>query len=39
LHRPSHRMKLEDRPLVMQFINHVNMAISIHGLDPWSWSQ
>jgi len=31
LHRPSHRMKLEDRPLVMQFINHVNMAISIHG--------
>ena len=31
LHRPSHRMKLEDRPLVMQFLNHVNMAISIHG--------
>jgi phage replication-related protein YjqB (UPF0714/DUF867 family) len=24
-------MKLEDRPLVMQFLNHVNMAISIHG--------
>jgi phage replication-related protein YjqB (UPF0714/DUF867 family) len=31
LHRPSHGIKLQDRPLVMQFVNHVNMAISIHG--------
>jgi phage replication-related protein YjqB (UPF0714/DUF867 family) len=31
LHRPSHRIKFQDRPLVMQFLNHVNMAISIHG--------
>ena len=31
LHRPSHRLKLQDRPLVKEFLNHVNMAISIHG--------
>jgi phage replication-related protein YjqB (UPF0714/DUF867 family) len=31
LHRPSHRTKLQDRPLVMKFLDHVNMAISIHG--------
>jgi phage replication-related protein YjqB (UPF0714/DUF867 family) len=31
LHRPSHRTKLQDRPLVMKFLKHVNMAISIHG--------
>jgi phage replication-related protein YjqB (UPF0714/DUF867 family) len=31
LHRPSHRTKLQDRPLVMKFLNHVDMAISIHG--------
>ena len=31
LHRPSHRVILQDRPLVKKFLNHVNMAISIHG--------
>ena len=31
LHRPSHRVQLQDRPLVKKFLNHVNMAISIHG--------
>jgi phage replication-related protein YjqB (UPF0714/DUF867 family) len=31
LHRPSHRLKLHDRPLVIKFLNHVIMAISIHG--------
>lgn len=31
LHRPSHRVILQDRPLVKKFLNHVNVAISIHG--------
>ena len=31
LHRPSHLMELQDRPLVKKFLNHVNVAISIHG--------
>jgi phage replication-related protein YjqB (UPF0714/DUF867 family) len=31
LHRPSHGMELENRPLVLRFLNHVNTAISIHG--------
>ena len=31
LHRPSHGMELGSRPLVLQFLHHVNMAISIHG--------
>ena len=31
LHRPSHRLKLQDRPLVIKFLNHVNTVISIHG--------
>ena len=31
LHRPSHRVILQDRPLVKKFLNHVNMSISIHG--------
>lgn len=31
LHRPSHDMRIEERPLVVRFLNHVNTAISIHG--------
>lgn len=31
LHRPSHKMKIEERPLVVRFLNHVDTAISIHG--------
>jgi len=31
LHRPSHDMKMEERALVVQFLNHVKTAISIHG--------
>lgn len=31
LHRPSHGMKLESRPLILEFLKHVNAAISIHG--------
>ncbi len=31
LHRPSHNMKIEERPLVVRFLNHVDTAISIHG--------
>jgi phage replication-related protein YjqB (UPF0714/DUF867 family) len=31
LHRPSHDMKMEERALVVQFLNHVKSAISIHG--------
>ena len=31
LHRPSHGIELDSRPLVLQFLNHVNTAISIHG--------
>ena len=31
LHRPSHDMRIEERALVVQFLNHVKTAISIHG--------
>jgi len=31
LHRPSHDMRIEERALVVQFLNHVQTAISIHG--------
>lgn len=31
LHRPSHNVQLEKRPLVLRFLEHVNVAISIHG--------
>jgi len=31
LHRPSHGMGHENRPLALRFLNHVRMAISIHG--------
>jgi phage replication-related protein YjqB (UPF0714/DUF867 family) len=31
LHRPSHDMRIEERALVVQFLNHVQAAISIHG--------
>lgn len=31
LHRPSHDMKIEERALVVKFLNHVKTAISIHG--------
>ena len=31
LHRPSHDGRIEERALVVQFLKHVNTAISIHG--------
>jgi phage replication-related protein YjqB (UPF0714/DUF867 family) len=31
LHRPSHDGKIEKRALAVQFLEHVNTAISIHG--------
>ena len=31
LHRPSHGVELDSRPLLLQFLNHVSAAISIHG--------
>lgn len=31
LHRPSHGLRHQDRPLAIQFLNHVETAISIHG--------
>ena len=31
LHRASHNGRIEERPLVMQFLKHVKAAISIHG--------
>jgi phage replication-related protein YjqB (UPF0714/DUF867 family) len=31
LHRPSHEMRIEERALLVQFLNHVKTAISIHG--------
>jgi phage replication-related protein YjqB (UPF0714/DUF867 family) len=31
LHRPSHNMRIEERDLVVQFLKHVKIAISIHG--------
>jgi len=31
LHRSSHDMRIEERALVVQFLNHVQTVISIHG--------
>jgi len=31
LHQASHCVNIEERPLVVRFLNHVNTAISIHG--------
>jgi phage replication-related protein YjqB (UPF0714/DUF867 family) len=31
LHRPSHGMEHESRPLALRFLSHVRTAISIHG--------
>ncbi|MFP3869670.1 MAG: poly-gamma-glutamate hydrolase family protein [Syntrophobacteria bacterium] len=31
LHRPSHRLELNSRPLLLRFLNHVKAIISLHG--------
>jgi phage replication-related protein YjqB (UPF0714/DUF867 family) len=31
LHRPSHDARIEERALIVQFLEHVKTAISIHG--------
>ena len=31
LHRPSQDFELENRPLILRFLDHVNTAISLHG--------
>ncbi len=31
LHRPSHGVEIDNHPLLLRFLSHVNTAISIHG--------